>query len=73
MILINYMNKNMFNKVNDFNSVYQHIATNISVDINLHTRQWYVIVDENLINENGNTMHFSIHAKLWFKIDNIIS
>ena len=39
MILINYMNTNMFNKVNDFNSVYQHIATNISVGINLHTRQ----------------------------------
>ena len=39
MILINYMNTNMFNKVNDFNSVYQHIATNITVDINLHTRQ----------------------------------
>ena len=67
------MNTNMFNKVNDFNSVYQHRATNISVDINLHTRQWYIIVDENLINENGKTMHFSIHAKLWFKIDNIIS
>ena len=33
MILINYMNTNMFNKVNDFNSVYQHIATNISLTL----------------------------------------
>ena len=39
MILINYMNTNMFNKVNDLNLVYQHIATNTSVDINLLTRQ----------------------------------
>ena len=38
MILINYMNTNMFNKLNDSNSV-TNIATNISVDINLHTRQ----------------------------------